>query len=58
MNNLSENALIVVYDNKSEKFRVVNLLEKTISFSSFDKKCDAENLLNDMKLINIKVKKG
>lgn len=49
MNNLSENTLIVVFDNKSEKFRVINLLEKTISFSSFDKECDAESLINDMK---------
>ena len=48
MNNSSENALIVVYDNKSNKYRVVNLLDKTISFSSFGKKCDAENLMNDM----------
>ena len=48
MNNSSENALIVVYDNKSNKYRVVNLLDKTISFSSFDKECDAENLMNDM----------
>ncbi len=49
MNNSSENALIVVYDNKNNKYRVVNLLDKTISFSSFNKKCDAENLMNDMK---------
>ena len=49
MNNLSENALIVVYDNKSGKYRVVNIIDKTISFSSFDKECDAENLMNDMK---------
>lgn len=48
MNNLSENALIVVYDNKSGKYRVVNIIDKTISFSSFDKECDAENLMNDM----------
>ena len=48
MNNSSENALIVVYDNKSGKYRVVNIIDKTISFSSFDKECDAENLMNDM----------
>ena len=48
MNNLSENALIAVYDNKSGKYRVVNIIDKTISFSSFNKKCDAENLMNDM----------
>lgn len=49
MNNSSENTLIVVYDNNSNKYRVINLLDKTISFSSFDKECDAENLMNDMK---------
>lgn len=48
MNNSSENTLIVVYDNNSNKYRVINLLDKTISFSSFDKECDAENLMNDM----------
>lgn len=48
MNNSSENALIIVYDNNSNKYRVVNLLDKTISFSSFGKECDAENLMNDM----------
>lgn len=42
------NTLIVVFDNKNCSFRVVNLLDKTISFSSFNKKCDAENLMNDM----------
>ena len=48
MNNLSYNFLIV-FDKKSCKFRVVDLLDKTISFSSFDNKDDAESLMNDMK---------
>lgn len=47
MNN-SLDTLIVVFDKKINKFRIVNIIEKTISFSSFDNECDAKNLINDI----------
>ena len=48
MNEAISKSLLVVYDNKIGKYRVVNLLNKTISHSSFDYKCDAESLMSDM----------